>query len=82
MHACNSEHECTKFKSSSLTSTLWAHLARFHLDKWIEHCNKEGIPTRWKETEAAVHSYKKFSNEAFVDALAEFIIQDDQVQSN
>lgn len=99
MHACDSEHEHTKFKSSSSTSTLRAHLARFHLDEWIEHCDKEGIPTRWKETEAAVHSYhrkhgqntgsksqsserKKFSNEAFVDALAEFIIQDDQVRSN
>ena len=50
---------------------------------------------KWKDTEAAVNSYhqkhgqkleslkptehKKFSNEAFVDALAAFIVQDDQV---
>ena len=99
LHACDPEHERTKFKSSSSTSTLRAHLARFHLDEWVKHCDKEGIPTKWKETEAAMNSYrrkhgqssgtnsqsserKQFSNEAFVDALAEFIIQDDQVRLN
>ena len=51
---------------------------------------------KWKDTEAAVNSYhqkhgqksesskpterNKFSNEAFVDALAAFIVQDDQVR--
>ena len=51
---------------------------------------------KWKDTEVAVNSYhqkhgqksesskpterKKFSNEAFVDALAAFIVQDDQVR--
>ena len=80
-------------------TTLWAHLAQFHLDEWVKHCDKGGIPTKWKETKAAVNSYrwkhgqnsgtnsqsseqKQLSNEAFVDALAEFIIQDDQVQLN
>lgn len=99
LHACNSEHKWTKFKSSSLMSTLQVHLAWFHLDDWVKHCDKEGIPTKWKETEAAVNSYqwkhsqnsgtnsqlgeqKHFSNKAFVDALAEFIIQDDQVWLN
>ena len=80
-------------------STLQVHLAQFHLGDWVKHCDKEGIPTKWKETEAAVNSYqwkhsqnsgtnsqlseqKQFSNKAFVDALAEFIIQDDQVWLN
>ena len=68
----------------------------FHLNEWVEYCDKHGIPTKWKDTEAATNSYcqkygqksksskptecKKFSNEAFVDALVAFIVQDDQVQ--
>lgn len=39
-------------------STLQVHLAQFHLDDWVKHCDKEGIPTKWKETEAAVNSYQ------------------------
>lgn len=96
IHASNSEHERTTFKPGSSTTTLRAHLSRFHLDEWVEYCDKHGIPTKWKDTEAAVNSYrqkhgqksesskptehKKFSNEAFVDALAAFIVQDDQVR--
>ena len=96
MHASNSKHECTTFKPGNSTTTLRAHLSRFHLDEWVEYCDKHSIPMKWKDTKAAVNSYrqkhgqksesskpterKKFSNEAFVDALAAFIVQDDQVR--
>ena len=97
MHASNSEHECTTFKPGNSTTTLRAHLSRFHLDEWVEYCDKRSIPMKWKDTEVAVNSYhqkhgqkleslkptehKKFSNKAFVDALAAFnVLESEQLQ--
>jgi hypothetical protein len=79
------------------TGTLRQHLCKFHLDEWVDECDKHGYKITAKEAQAAVDTYrrrkgqtraqastnpgprKKYSNEAFVDALAEFIIADDQV---
>jgi len=72
-------------------------LFKFHLDEWVEECDKRDIKITAAEVKPSVDSYwrwkgqmhscpgadpctqKKYSNEAFVDVLAEFIIADDQV---
>jgi len=80
------------------TSVLRKHLADAHIDIWVSGCDKLKISIRAKEVLQAVATYRikmgqetftptqptgpEFSKEAFVDAIAEFIVADDQVIVN
>jgi hypothetical protein len=97
LHSADPDEPRSQFSTSTGTGTLRQHLCKFHLDEWVDECDKHGYKITAKEAQAAVDSYrrrkgqtrvqagtdpgprKKYSNEAFVDALAEFIIADDQV---
>ena len=97
LHSADPDEPRSQFSTSTGTGTLRQHLSKFHLDEWVDECDKHGYKITAKEAQAAVDSYrrrrgqtraqvgadpgprKKYSNEAFVDALAEFIIADDQV---
>jgi hypothetical protein len=97
MHSADPEEPRSQFSTSTSTGTLRQHLLKFHLDEWVQECDKHGVQITAKDARDAVQSYrrrkgqnrdqanadpgprKKYSNEAFVDALAEFIISDDQV---
>jgi hypothetical protein len=96
-HSADSNEPRSKFSTNTSTSSLRAHLFKFHLDEWVEECDKRDIKITAAEAKPSVNSYrrqkgqthscpgadpgtrKKYSNEAFVDALAEFIVADDQV---
>lgn len=97
LHSADPDEPRSQFSTSTGTGTLRQHLCKFHLDDWVDECDKHGYKITAKEAQAAVDSYrrrkgqtraqtsanpgprKKYSNEAFVDALAKFIIADDQV---
>ena len=80
------------------TSVLRKHLADAHIDIWVSGCDKLKISICAKEVLQAVANYRtktgqetfmptqpagpEFSKEAFVDAIAEFIVADDQVIVN
>ena len=77
------------FKGNTGISNLRKHLYLHHLDDWVKSCADLKIPITAK---AAVEAIEKsggivsgeaerlqFSQEAFTDALMEFVVGDDQV---
>jgi hypothetical protein len=67
-------------------------LFNHHIEQWINDCKRLNIPIKGATAKVAIQKFynlleeahmefkcPKFSNEAFLDALAEFIIGDDQV---
>ncbi|TFK16775.1 hypothetical protein FA15DRAFT_661918 [Coprinopsis marcescibilis] len=76
------------------TCTMRQHLIAHHQDKWIPACLKMGLPLTLVKPKIALRQYCKvhghasldpaenvispFSSEAFIDAIVEFIVADDQ----
>jgi len=96
MNATNPKHDVANFSESSSTGTLHTHLCSEHIDDWVSSCDSANITIKAKKSQAAIDEYRKsrgqptsgsntlpkyFSKEAFVDAIVEFIIADDQVSS-
>jgi hypothetical protein len=74
------------------TTTLRKHLcSETHIDKWIAECKRLGIQITAKEAVETIAAYQgvapnhqassrpQFTQERFIDAIAEFIIATDQV---
>ena len=86
-----------KFFSFSLdtgSSTLCTNLFMHHISMWVDSCNKFKIPITAAKAQEPVASYRmskgqhtsqsnppEYFYEAFVNAITEFIIEDDQVLS-
>jgi hypothetical protein len=84
-----------KFSLKTGTGVLRRHLFEHHADAWIEGCDKLHIPITAKDAQRVVVDYRNrkgqartnstkqlgcpFSQEAFVDAIVEFIVANDQV---
>ena len=77
------------------SSTLRRHLACEHIDMWVSICDQKGITIKAKMIARKLEAYhsargesvkqdnsttrQKYSKEAFVDAIVEWIVTDDQV---
>ena len=80
------------YSKTTLTTTLRKHLcSEAHIDRWIAECERLGIQITAKEAVETIAAYQgvapdyqtssrpQFTQERFVDAIAEFIIASDQV---
>jgi hypothetical protein len=91
-HGIDPAYRVSSFGTTTGTSNLRKHLFTDHLEQWVSSCDQLKIPITAK---AALPEVQKFRNEpadtpleserpdysksAFVDALVEFIVGDDQV---
>jgi hypothetical protein len=88
-------YELVDFGQTTSTSVLRRHLFESHLDLWIAACDNMKIKITAKEALPVIEAYRQepqktqleaarpeFSKEAFLDALVEFIVADDQVSFN
>ena len=99
-HSADATFEVFGFSCKTGTSSLCAHLTKFHLAQWVDGCDQFKIPITTEIAKHAVASYRaskgqsssqstslkerledicEYSYEAFVDAITQFIIADDQV---
>ena len=80
-----------KYGSTTSTGTLRKHLFTHHIQDWISECERLQIRVTAKDALAAIATFQgtqaqtqtqqrsKFTQEHFIDAIAEFIIANDQV---
>ena len=81
------------YGSSTSTGTLRKHLFSYHIEDWLSKCERLQIRITAKDALAAIAAFQgtrtesqtqqspKFTQERFVNALAEFIVATDQVYS-
>ena len=91
MQATDPHHKIVTYGLQSATSTYRTHLISVHLEEWTATCKKHGIAIKSKCAQRAVDGIQPgsaggdtsepYSNEAFVDAIVEFIVGDDLVCS-
>ena len=94
--ATNPDYDVAHFGLATRTGILRCHLYENHLDLWVTACDKLKIMITVKDTQPAIAAFHQepsktcletarteYSKEAFLNtnALAEFIVADDQVQS-
>jgi len=88
------QHDESTFSIKTATGTLRRHLIDCHFLEWDSACEKQGIQMNSKAGKAAKARFQQdggprsdgkripFTREAFIDAIAEFIVTDDVVSSN
>ena len=87
-----SDHKITTFGRSTSVSILRKHLYKNHIEQWVTTCDDLKIPITAKSAEEPVRIFRKepvptslqaerptYSKEAFIDAIVDFIVGDDQV---
>ena len=95
MQATDPKHQVADFSKGTSTGTLHAHLCSKHIDDWVSSCDAANIKIKARTVQVEINEYrqsrgeatsegnwkqwKTFSKEAFVDAIVEFIVADDQV---
>ena len=89
----NPDHKVSTFGLTTSVSVLRKHLYnKNHIEKWVTTCDELKIPITAKSAEEPVRLFRKepapssleserptYSKEAFVDAIVEFVVGDDQV---
>jgi hypothetical protein len=93
-HAVDADHVISAFGSRTATGTLRRHLFEAHVEAWVTACDDRNIEITAQEAQPAIDAYRKlpgktvledsrpeYSKEAFIDALVEFIVADDQVST-
>lgn len=91
-HAVDDDHTIAGFGSTTGTGTLQRHLFENHIDAWVTACDNLNIEITAQEAQDAIEKYRnlppkttledsrpEYSKSAFIDALVEFIVADDQV---
>ena len=93
-HAVDSTYEIATFSSTTSTSNLRKHLFTDHIEQWVSTCDDLKIPITAVGALPSVRKFRnepadastpleserpEYSKAAFVDALVEFIVGDDQV---
>ena len=92
-HNTDPKHHVSTFRVTSSTSSIRKHLYNEHIGEWVSSCDNLNISITAAGAKAAARRYHnlpeddtpsdierpQYSKEAFVDALVEFIIGDDQV---
>lgn len=87
--------DVASYKKTSSTTSYRNHLSRFHLERWVACCDHLKIQIGGEEFQADVNRVRQqkpnqsgndglesrlaFSAEAFVDAIIDFVVGDDQV---
>jgi hypothetical protein len=92
MHSANPVYHVATFGADTGTGNLCRHLFTTHLEQWVTFCNQQGIPITTKGAAELVHKFRKepdttllesehptYSKKAFIDAIVEWIVGDDQV---
>ena len=91
-HEANHKHEVVSFSGVTGISNVCRHLFKHHIGDWVKACDDLKIPIHGADARVAVRKFKnlpmptdleadrpEYSKEAFTDALAEFVVADDQV---
>jgi hypothetical protein len=88
--ATNPHHVITQYGIRTSTGTYRKHLVTYHLEEWVAACKKRNVVIKTDVAKSAAEGLqpdsadanprKPYSNEAFVDALVEFIVGDDLVR--
>jgi len=73
-------------------SNVRKHLVNFHLEEWAHACQSLKIPIHGADAKLAIRKFKnmpeptdleagrpQYSKDAFVNAIADFVVGDDQV---
>jgi len=80
-----------KYKKLSSTTTLCNHLLSNHIDIWIAECERLGVQITAQHAAEVIAAHQgvtldhqassrpQFTQECFLDAIAEFIVATDQV---
>ena len=92
IHESKPTHTISTFSRTTGTSNLRKHLYNDHLEQWVTSCDDLKIEITAKAAIPLVKSFcqepadtplesecPKYSKEAFVEAILEFIVGDDQV---
>ena len=92
IHESKPTHTISTFSHTTGTLNLWKHLYNDHLEQWVTSCDNLKIEIIAKAAIPFVKSFRqepadtplesehlKYSKEAFVEAILEFIVGDDQV---
>ena len=87
------DHKISTFGRSTSISVLRKHLLKNHIEQWVTICDNLKIPITAKSAEGPLRIFRKepdptsleterptYSKDAFVDAIVDFIIGDDQVR--
>jgi hypothetical protein len=90
-HAANPKHSVSQWANGTGITNIRKHLFKHHIADWVKACDDKKIEIRGSAALSAVRRFRNlpdsdleanhptYSKEAFVDALAEFVIGDDQV---
>ena len=91
-HETDSSHNITTFGVNTSTSGMRKHLYSDHIEEWITMCDELRIPITASAAMEAVCKFHKepastplesdrpqYSKEAFIDAIVDFVVGDDQV---
>jgi hypothetical protein len=91
-HEANHKHEVVSFSGVTGISNVQQHLFKHHIGDWVKACDDLKIIIHGADARLAVQKFKnlpmptdleadrpEFSKDAFTDALAEFVVGDDQV---
>ena len=95
MHSTNSSHKISTFGQTTSTSSLRKHLFTEHIEQWSNSCKDLKISITAKGALEAIRKFNnqplqassesderpEYSKEAFIDAIVEFIVGDDQACS-
>jgi len=92
IHSTNPSHYVADFGATTSTSNLRKHLFNDHIKKWITSCENLNISITAAAALEAIRKFRKepattslesertqYSKEAFIDALVDFVVGDDQV---
>jgi hypothetical protein len=83
--------DVTTFSHTTAITNLRSHLLNIHMEEWVKGCAEKDIPmttaalqaiARHEGQEIEEGERPKYSKEAFVGALVEFIIGDDVVSDS
>ncbi|PPQ97649.1 hypothetical protein CVT26_002438 [Gymnopilus dilepis] len=73
-HSVNANYPTTRYSLKTSTHILHRHLCECHGDEWIAACDKLGIDITTKAAQSDAEDLRqKFSQEAFLDALVDFV---------
>jgi len=92
VHAADPTHHVSSFKDTTSTSNMRKHLFTDHIAEWVKLCEDLNIPIIAPAALRAIHKFRKepvptpleserpqYSREAFIDAIVDFVVGDDQV---
>jgi len=91
-HEASHKHDVVSFADHTSISNVRRHLFKHHIGDWVKACDDLQIKIYGTNARLAVQRFKnlppptdmeadspEYSKEAFIDALTEFVVADDQV---